>query len=460
LIDIALIYLALLLTCFLRQKTLFFKVDSISSLLDPLNPYRFLFVFWAMTIVLLLNSRTLYQTKREIIEGFEIGLLIRSIMISSFIVVLAIYGLRLEDFPRSIFVLGSFFIIVFLSIWRIIKRLIVQYLVSQGYNNFNTIIVGAGKVGIALAEEITKRPQLGIRIVGFLDDFKAEAAFNGHRFPVIGKIADFQAVVKKEFISKMFVTVHHDEKIFARLLEEARDSGVAVRVVPQGYEMISTDFSKYNIGIIPILEYSDQIPLRKQVGKRIFDFAISSVALLLLWPVFLAIIIMIKLDSPGRALYVSKRYGRYGRIFRMYKFRSMRQDADKVLAELKARNEVDGPIFKIKNDPRITKMGRLLRKYSLDELPQLINVFQGEMSLVGPRPFPIGQVEREDLKQLKRLEVRPGITGLWQIKGRSDISFARLVKWDAWYINNWSFWLDLNILFQTIPVVLKARGAY
>jgi len=121
---------------------------------------------------------------------------------------------------------------------------------------------------------------------------------------------------------------------------------------------------------------------------------------------------------------------------------------------------VDGPIFKIKNDPRVTKLGVILRKYSLDELPQIFNVLMGQMSLVGPRPLPIDQIEKEDLRQLKRLEVRPGITGLWQIRGRSNIPFSRLVKWDIWYINNWSFWLDLNILVQTIPVIIKGTGAY
>ena len=134
--------------------------------------------------------------------------------------------------------------------------------------------------------------------------------------------------------------------------------------------------------------------------------------------------------------------------------------ADNLMHKLKIQNEVDGPIFKIKKDPRITKVGCVLRKYSLDELPQLINVLKGDMSLVGPRPLPIEQIEKEDLNQLIRLEVRPGITGLWQIRGRSDLAFARLVKWDIWYINNWSFWLDLNILLQTVPVVIKAKGAY
>ena len=130
-------------------------------------------------------------------------------------------------------------------------------------------------------------------------------------------------------------------------------------------------------------------------------------------------------------------------------------------AELIKTNSVkSGPVYKIQNDPRVTPYGRFIRRWSLDELPQLLNVLKGEMSLVGPRPLPIDQIEKEDLRQLLRLEVRPGITGLWQIRGRSDISFSRLVKWDIWYIDNWSFWLDLNILLQTVPVVLKGKGAY
>ena len=138
----------------------------------------------------------------------------------------------------------------------------------------------------------------------------------------------------------------------------------------------------------------------------------------------------------------------------------MVSNAEDLLGQLKDKNEKDGPIFKIKRDPRITNVGSFLRRYSLDELPQIFNVFKGDMSLVGPRPLPIEQIEKEDLRQLKRLDIRPGITGLWQIRGRSDLSFQRFLRWDIWYINNWSFGLDLYILFQTLPVVIKGKGAY
>jgi exopolysaccharide biosynthesis polyprenyl glycosylphosphotransferase len=314
-------------------------------------------------------------------------------------------------------------------------------------------------VGMALAEEINKHPTLGLRVAGYLDDFKTKGqTVAGH--PVLGKITDFYDVAQKSFINKVFITVHHDSKVFFRLLEDARDLRIAVRVIPQGYEFTTGEFTKYNIGCIPILEYCEEEMMIKQVGKRFFDVVISFFLLLLLLPLFLIVGLFIKLDSRGPVFYFSRRYGCRGKQFFMFKFRSMVCNAEDALCNLQHLNEVDGPIFKIKRDPRITALGRILRKYSIDELPQIINVLRGDMSLVGPRPLPIEQVEREDLRQLKRLYVRPGITGLWQIRGRSDISFSRLIKWDVWYINNWSFWLDLNILVQTIPVVIKGKGAY
>jgi len=231
-------------------------------------------------------------------------------------------------------------------------------------------------------------------------------------------------------------------------------------VVPIAFDRAVGEIFKFNIGYIPILEYCELGHNRMQYGKRLFDFFVSAAALLLLLPVFLVISILIKLDSPGPVFYFSTRYGRQGRVFKMWKFRSMVEDADARLNDLKKKNEVDGPIFKIRKDPRVTRVGKFLRKYSLDELPQIVNVLCGDMSMVGPRPLPLDQVEQEDMKQLKRLEVRPGITGLWQVRGRSDLPFHRLIKWDTWYINNWSFGLDMNILFETIPVVLKGKGAY
>lgn len=458
-IDFFFICAAILLACFIRESTLPFEVTFYNLFFNPENPYRYLLLFWVAINLIFNNSNDLYETKREILETVEIWQVIKSVFYSSLITIVAIYMVKIPDFPRSIVIMIVILTILFFSLWRILKRMFVQYLVSQGYNNLNALIIGAGKVGLALANEIEKKPQLGIRIVGFLDDFKED--IEDPSFPkIIGKISDFVKIAPGEFINKIFITIHHDSKVFFDLLEQSRDLKIAVHVVPQGYEFMTEEFAQYNIGLIPILEYCRVEDLRKQTGKRIFDMLSSLILLIVSFPLFCLAAFLIKLESPGPVFYLSKRYGKGGRVFYMYKFRTMVADAEKKLAELRRQNEADGPIFKIKNDPRITKMGRLLRKYSLDELPQLFNVFKGDMSLVGPRPFPIDQIEKEDLRQLKRLEVRPGITGLWQIRGRSDLSFARLLKWDLWYINNWSLALDFIILIQTIPVVIKAKGAY
>jgi len=458
LIDVVCISFSIYAACYLRQDILNFPLSFSRFLLDAQNPFQIIFHVWILTTIFFANTNNLYQTRREILEGVEIWHVIKSIFQSSLVTVVAIFLLKIPDFPRTVFLLSALLMMVSLSLWRVVKRKFVEYLVVGGYNNFNVLIVGAGKVGIALAEEVRKRPGLGLRVVGFLDDFKTEN--QPHQIKILGKLSDFSEIAHREFIDQVFITIHHDSGIFLNLLEQARDLGLAVRVVPQGFDLTGGELFKYNIGFIPILEYSEVITQRRQTGKRLFDFVFSWILFIVHLPFFVLIVLLIKIDSPGPVFYVSKRYGKNGKVFSMYKFRSMVPGADKMIEDIKHKNEMDGPIFKIKDDPRVTLVGRFLRKYSLDECPQIINVLRGEMSLVGPRPLPIEQIEKEDLRQLKRLGVRPGITGLWQIRGRNDISFNRLVKWDIWYINNWSFWLDMNILLQTIPVVLKGKGAY
>lgn len=458
-IDIFFIWLSIALAGWFRQYTLPFPFSLNNIFLNYQHPYHLAFVAWLFIVPFFNLVHGLYETRREQFESEEVWEVTRSVASSAVVVIVLVYILKIEGFPRSILISTGLSINVFLVIWRLLKRQFVEYLVAKGYNNFNVLIIGAGKVGMALTEEIQKRPGLGLRIIGYLDDFKpGDKEYHGHK--IVGKVTDFVDIARREFINKIFITTHHDSRVFLQLLEQAKELKISVRVVPQGFELTTGELSKYNIGFIPILEYSNVENFRKLAGKRLFDIIIASMAVLILLPVFLVITLMIKFDSPGNMIYYSRRYGRRGKQFMMYKFRSMINNADLVLKDIRHQNEVDGPIFKIKNDPRVTPLGKFLRKYSLDEMPQIFNVIKGDMSLVGPRPLPTDQIEKEDLRQLLRLEVRPGITGLWQIRGRSDISFERLVKWDVWYINNWSFWLDLKILLQTIPVVLKGKGAY
>ena len=194
--------------------------------------------------------------------------------------------------------------------------------------------------------------------------------------------------------------------------------------------------------------------------KRFFDIVLSLIALVILFPLFLVVGLAIKFESPGPVIYAQERVGKNGKHFVLYKFRSMCQDADKKLTELKNKNEADGPVFKIAEDPRVTNVGRFIRKNSIDEFPQLINIIKGDMSIVGPRPPLPCEVKQYTSQQMHRLDVKPGLTCYWQISGRSDISFQRWVELDLKYINECSLWTDLKIIIKTVPAVFSGRGAY
>ncbi len=457
-IDILAICTAFYLVLLFRHGTVSFPVSP-QTLFSSANPFKILFILWTPMILFFNQVHGLYQTKREQWESVEVWEVVKSVAFSTLAIIVLAFLLRIQDFPRSVMLLNAVVIAVLCATWRALKKWLVYYLVQNGYNNFNVVIVGAGKVGVLLAEEISKRPGLGINIIGFCDDAKTGKCGSGH-WPVLGRLDQFSDIVQREFIDKVFIASCPNSDAFVSVLEQARALRITVRVVPQGYEWMTQEPARYNIGLIPVLSYWETDVNYHMRAKRVFDFCFGWLILLALMPVFAVIGLLIKLDSPGPVFYRSKRYGCRGEIFPMFKFRSMVSNADELLKELKGKNEKDGPIFKIRKDPRVTAVGKFLRKYSLDELPQIFNVIKGDMSLVGPRPLPIDQIEKEDLQQLKRLGVRPGITGLWQVRGRSDVSFVRLVKWDIWYIKNWSFGLDLYILFQTIPVVLRGKGAY
>lgn len=224
-----------------------------------------------------------------------------------------------------------------------------------------------------------------------------------------------------------------------------------VNLIPSDYGVKGTvDLS----GITPVIHNVYKIT------KRIMDVALSAVGIILLLPLFLLIAIAIKIDSPGPVFYIQKRCGRGGKLFGMVKFRTMVANAEKLHKELIPQKECDGPMFKLSNDPRVTRLGRILRKTSLDEIPQLLNVVKGEMSLVGPRPLIMDEMKFSPSWRDTRLKVKPGITGLWQIEGRSEASFHNWIRYDVYYVKNQSLWMDIKILFKTIKVVLKKVGAY
>jgi len=451
-IDIFLISLSFYIPYALRyNKSLFLKE------IPHYQEYILLFFLWAILIIYFFHTNNLYSTDRSLTIFKEVFKVSKCIFFSSVISGLLIFFLQIKIFSRFIFVLALILLIFNLSLFRILKRLYVRYRILRGYSNINVLIIGATKAGVNLAEQIKLNPYLGLKIVGFLDDQKSLDYF-GYR--ILGKIKDLKKILEEYFIDEVYIAGSLERKLVLDIINITTEKKKGLKILIDNFGLSFINAKVSYIGFVPILEYFD-IGLHgtDKFIKRFLDVFVSSIILFILLPLFIVIAILIKIDSKGPVFYISKRCGRKKRLFNLYKFRSMIADADKYRKELLKYSD-SKDIFKMKKDPRVTKLGRFLRRYSLDELPQLINVLRGDMSLVGPRPFLLEEVEKLDTWQLKSLNIKPGITGLWQIRGRSDVSLYRRIKWDIYYINNWSLSLDIKILFLTIPVVLKRKGAY
>jgi exopolysaccharide biosynthesis polyprenyl glycosylphosphotransferase len=299
---------------------------------------------------------------------------------------------------------------------------------------------------------------LGFRFKGFVALTEREAESGDA--DIIGDVRNCLSLARSLFVDEIFFSVPAEKKLVIALVEEARAVGIDVRVVPDLYDGLAWNAPVEYIGQFPTIPlHRRDFPIGAFLLKRALDTTLSTLALVVVSPIMLCIAIAIRLDSKGPIFYKAQRIGRKGRTFSCFKFRTMVPNADKLKAELAHMNERDGILFKITKDPRITRVGRVLRKYSLDELPQFYNVMRGDMSLVGPRPPMASEVEQYDLAHLRRLDVLPGITGLWQVEARQDPSFDSYISLDTAYVENWSLWLDLKILARTVGVVFGGTGS-
>lgn len=316
----------------------------------------------------------------------------------------------------------------------------------------NVIIVGAGGLGRTIAKHMEAHPKNERRFCGFLDDKQPLGK------DVIGRPGDLAKLARAGFVDEVILATPHARELTLRVLGDARQLRLDVTMAPDlfGCEpMRETE----RIGGIPLISlHEEQLPVAGLLLKRALDIAVAGVILLLMGPALALLALLIRLDSPGPALYVAPRAGRKGKPFQCYKFRTMVRDAEALKNKLRELNQRRGPFFKIKDDPRITRTGRFLRRYSLDELPQLWNVLKGDMSLVGPRPHPMDDFSAYALEDLPRLDVIPGITGLWQVTARRDPSFQAGLHLDIEYIHRWSLGMDLRILLKTAGVVLRGSG--
>jgi len=321
-------------------------------------------------------------------------------------------------------------------------------------------ILAGGAEGLARL-----RRTLGASRGGIDYDFVGVIAHSGDGagLPVLGTLSSLPAVLAAREVDELIVTdSDFSDRELVEIVEQAHRRGVKVRVVPRATELLIERRGEWVPGQgVPLFELRPPVFVGADwVVKRGFDIAMSAAVAILGLPFWLLIALAIKLDSPGPVLFRDRRVGLNEQEFRMFKFRTMYADAEARKPELEAANEAEGALFKIRDDPRVTRVGRLLRRYSIDEVPQVLNVLRGEMSLVGPRPLPLRDFERLEAWHRKRYHVLPGMTGLWQIAGRSSLGFDDLVRLDFYYLEHWSIWLDVSILLKTIPAVLVRRGAY
>lgn len=351
--------------------------------------------------------------------------------------------------------------VVVVSAGRLIVSSAMGVLYRLGLGETRLLVVGSGRLGKMIMQHIAAKPTLGYTIVGFLHDMSEPPSDFG-RFKMLGTLDDLRMVIRSMQIDEVIIALPshmHEQSIKSvRLCERV---GATFKIVPDLYELKLSRIDMEDVEGIPLIGIK-QISLNsiQESITRLVDIVVAALILLIGSPLWLLIALAIRISSSGPAIYKQTRIGQNGRPFQVYKFRSMYKNAEQVLSALMAHNEAQGPLFKMKADPRITAVGKFLRRTSFDEIPQLINVIQGEMSLVGPRPPLPQEVAQYEEWQKGRLAIKPGLTGLWQVRGRSDISFDEGVLLDLYYIENWSLKLYFRILFRTIPVVIFSRGAY
>ncbi len=345
---------------------------------------------------------------------------------------------------------------------RYFPRSLLRYFRSRGYNFRQVLIVGRNDRAAQLAQAIEKFPELGLKILGFIDAPNGKAIRTKYPFKVLGKLEDCEKIIRENIVDEVYITlpIKSFYSEMEKLIELCELVGIEAKIPTDIFKIKSSkaSISRY-LGMAVIDLYTSPKMSIQLFLKRVIDLVLSFILLAASFPMFVIIAILIKATSKGPVFFRQQRVGYNGRLFTLYKFRTMVDNAEELKKDLLSLNEMDGPVFKINKDPRITKIGRILRTISADELPQLINVIKGDMSLVGPRPPVPPEVAQYALPDRRRLSMRPGITGIWQVSGRNSISFDKWMEMDRQYIDQWSLSLDFQILWRTVFAVLKGEGA-
>jgi exopolysaccharide biosynthesis polyprenyl glycosylphosphotransferase len=331
----------------------------------------------------------------------------------------------------------------------------------------NTVIVGAGDVGQLVAKKLLKHREYGLNLVGFVDEDPRELTEALSAYPVLGGPDRLPALIRLFDVERVIIAfslASHESML--DLIRSLKDFEVQVDIVPRFFELVGSEVGMHAVEGISLVGLPPmRLSRSSRLLKVVLDLSLALAGLLILLPLFITLAVLIRLDSPGPVFFRQVRMGYHGKCFRIFKFRTMYRDAEDRKAELQHLNQhllagEDARMFKIPDDPRVTRVGRLLRRYSLDELPQLINVIFGQMSLVGPRPLVLDENAHVSDWEKTRLRLKPGITGLWQVLGRSDIPFQEMTRLDYLYVTDWSLWRDVTLICRTLPALLRSRNAY
>jgi exopolysaccharide biosynthesis polyprenyl glycosylphosphotransferase len=443
-------------------------------------PYGVLLGLVVLIRLLTLRYYDLYRLRGEfslVGDGLSI---FKATAIGSLLVVAAAFlyrggfQYRAFSYARGVFILDFFLVFIGLGTLRLLVRTGQIFVRQRGINLIPTLVVGRGPEAALCIKEMRKRPALGYRVIGVIEngviDPKVPEVYED--VPVIGDIQTLAEAIRESHANEVIIADSRvsGDGLFDVMMHAGRGRGVEFRIAPSLFNCLPRKAEVDQIGALPMIRlFREPLSSSARLLKRTSDLVIAVLALSLLLPLWLLIALLIKMDSHGKILYVQERVGMDGRIFLVYKFRTMHTGVnDEVHREyqrkfIAGRDEAnvgdqERPAYKLRSDPRITRVGRLLRSWSLDEVPQLLNVLRGEMSVVGPRPPIPYEVEAYELWHRKRLDMKPGVTGLWQVSGRNRLPFEEMVKLDIFYIENWSLLLDLRILLRTAGVILRGDG--
>ena len=445
-------------------------------------PYAVLLPLIIPIRLLLFRYYDLYRVRGEFSFVDDLARVFKATAISSLLIVAVAFmyrggvTFRTFSYSRGIFVLDFLLVFASVSLVRMIFRTGQIMVRRRGINLIPTLIVGRGSEAALCIQEMRARPELGYRIIGLVEngrfDQSAPASFEG--VPVIGDLKSLPEVIRASRANEVIISDPNvpGEALFDVMIQTGRRRGVEFRIAPTLLNCLPSKTEIDQVGSLPMVTlFRSPLSNGARIVKRASDLFIAALALTLLAPLWLLIALLIKLDSRGPIFYKQERVGMDGRVFLFYKFRSMQVGSDDATHREYQRAYISGqaesnlgdddrPVFKLRGDQRITRTGKLLRKTSLDELPQLFNVLRGDMSVVGPRPPIPYEVENYQLWHRKRLDMKPGITGLWQVSGRNRLPFDEMVRMDLYYIENWSLLLDIKIILQTLPVMWRGEDAY